>query len=181
MLFGYGSLVATLGFVPSRERDELGYVCDLTGHRRRWTVAMDNSTTIPGYKYFVDPQTGERPAVYVAFLDVHPEGQTDVNGLAFPVTDADLSALDLRERNYVREDVTAAIRPEPGATVWAYIGSPEARARYEAGTAVVSAGYLRDVEAGFARLGAAEAARFAASTDPPACPLRELTRIDLDP
>jgi cation transport regulator ChaC len=183
MVFGYGSLVAVPGFIPSREPHERGYVCDLAGHRRRWNVAMDNAVTIAGYKYFVDTETGERPALHVAFLNVHPNERSDVNGLAFPVTDEELARLDARERNYVRTDVTASIRPEPTATVWAYIGSTAALARYDAGaqagTAVVSAGYLRGVELGFERLGAEEAARFAASTDPPDCPVRALTRIDL--
>jgi hypothetical protein len=185
MVFGYGSLVALPGFVPTREAHKRGYVCDLVGHRRRFGVAMDNTATIPGYKYFSDRKSGERPAVYVAFLDVAPDEGTDVNGLAFPVTGHELAALDARERNYERVEVTAAISPRPDATVWAFLGSVEGRARYEAGaragTAVVSAEYARHVEAGFERLGPEEAARFAASTDPPPCPIRDLARVDLDP
>ncbi len=185
MVFGYGSLVATPGFIPSREVHERGYVCDLVGHRRHWGVAMDNTATIPGYKYFAERETGKRPAVYVAFLDVHEAGGESVNGLAFPVTGEDLDALDRRERNYTRVDVTDAISPRPGATVWAFLGSHEARGRYQAGaragTAVVSAEYARGVEQGFERLGPEEAARFADSTDPPACPVVDLTRIDLLP
>ena len=183
MVFGYGSLVATPGHIPSREPHERGYVCDLAGHRRVWNVAMDNSATIPGYKYFAERDSGHRPAVYVAFLNVRRDEGCDVNGLAFPVTDADLAVLDARERNYRRTDVTAAIRPRPAGTVWAYLGSPEAAARYEAGmrsgNAVVSAEYLVAVERGFERLGPDEAARFAASTEPPACPVRDLVRVDI--
>jgi dephospho-CoA kinase len=183
MVFGYGSLVATPGFIPSRESHERGYVCDLVGYRRRWDVAMDNSATIPGYKYFADRATGERPAVYVAFLDVAPCDRSAVNGLAFPVTADELAALDRRERNYERAEVTEAISPRPDARVWAFVGSAEARERFEAGaragTAVVSAEYLRGVEQGFERLGPEEATRFAASTDPPACRELDLIRVDL--
>ena len=185
MVFGYGSLVATPGFFPSREPHERGYVCDLLGHRRGWSVAMDNTATIPGYKYFVHRHTGERPAVYVAFLDVREGDGPGVNGLAFPVGDGDLEALDRRERNYTRVEVTELISPRPEATVWAFVGSSEATARYQAGaragTAVVSAEYVHHVRAGFERLGPGEAALFAESTDPPACPVVDLERIDLLP
>jgi hypothetical protein len=185
MVFGYASLVAAPGFTPTRAPHERGHLCDLLGHRRHWGVAMDNGATIPGYKYFVDRESRERPAVYVAFLDVHEAAGPGVNGLAFPVTADDLAVLDRRERNYLRVEVTELISPRPEATVWAFTGSPEGRDRYEAGmragTAVVSAHYLRQVEAGFERLGPEEAARFAESTDPPACPVRDLARVDVAP
>ena len=61
-LFGYGSLLRFPGGIP----------CHLLGHRRAWNVAMDNRQTIPGYKYYVDPDTGERPPVHVTFLNIYP-------------------------------------------------------------------------------------------------------------
>src|SRR3954453_15770638 len=114
-VFGYGSLV--------RRPD--GLPCNLLGHRRAWNVAMDNRRTIPGYKFYVDPDTGERPPVRVTFLSLYPAPEGRVkgvafpcrlpppegpgNGVAFPVTADDLDALDRRERNYDRIHVTRLI------------------------------------------------------------------------
>src|SRR4051794_32580383 len=95
-VFGYGSLLDGAGGEP----------CVLQGFRRGWTVAMDNRRTLPGYRYFLDAATGERPPVYVAFLDIRPCAGARVNGIVFP---ADLAVLDARERNYAREDVTALL------------------------------------------------------------------------
>jgi len=106
-VFGYGSL---MGDGSKRAH--------LRGFRRVWNVAMDNRVTIPGYKYYVDPD-GSRPAVYVTFLNLVPgEG---VDGV---VVDADLDVLDARERNYARVDVSDAI-DVPGP-VYAYLGLAEA-------------------------------------------------------
>ena len=33
---------------------------------------MDNSRDLPGYKYYLDPGTGDRPAGSVAYLDLAP-------------------------------------------------------------------------------------------------------------
>jgi hypothetical protein len=50
---------------------------------------------------------------------------TSVNGVCLPVGDAELAALDARERNYERVDVTATVAEAPGR-VWAYAGSTTA-------------------------------------------------------
>src|SRR3954464_4477383 len=92
-VFAYGSLL-----------DEArGRPCTLTGWRRGWGVAMDNRRTLPGYRYFLDRETGDRPPVFVTFLDIREQPGAHVHGIAFP---ADLVALDARERNYTRVDVT---------------------------------------------------------------------------
>jgi gamma-glutamyl AIG2-like cyclotransferase len=89
LVFAYGSL---LGLEPTGR-------CTLRDHARGWDVAMDNTKTIPGYKFYVDPQTGERPAVYVVFLAIRPELGASVPGAVFAADDALLAALDARERN----------------------------------------------------------------------------------
>ena len=136
-MFGYGSLPAEEGGVPCRLRD----------HRRGWDVAMDNRETVPGYKVYVDPATGERPAVHVAYLSITPHPGKHVDGYAFPVTDDDLAELDERERNYDRLDVSEHCALE--GRVWAYVGSAAGRRRLELGlrrgTAVVSRRYLEKV------------------------------------
>ena len=140
-VFAYGSL-ARLGGRP----------CTLRDHRCGWDVAMDNRETIPGYKVYVDPETGERPAVYVAFLSIRPEPGAQVQGVAFEVDDAGLAALDARERNYDRVDVTALVEPSLAGPVWAYVGSAAGRARCAAGradgTAVVTEEYFARVPPG---------------------------------
>src|SRR5215208_4700418 len=127
-VFVYGSLLGLGHAAP----------CLLRDHACGWDVAMDNRVTIPGYKYYVDPD-GSRPAVYVTFLNLVPgEG---VDGV---VVDADLDVLDARERNYARVDVSDVI-DVPGP-VYAYLGLGEAVERFEAGRrqgrAEVTRGYL---------------------------------------
>jgi cation transport regulator ChaC len=138
-VFGYGSLPAEKTGVPCRLRD----------HRRHWGVAMDNRDTIPGYKVYIDPDSGDRPAVEVAYLSITPEPGGSVDGVAFEVTDEELAALDRRERNYEREDVTDEIEADLGGRVWAYVGSAAGRQRLATGrrrgTAVISRGYLEKV------------------------------------
>ena len=112
---------------------------------------MDNSVDLPGYKYYVDAD-GERPHVKVTFVNIVEAPGESVTGV---VIDADLDALDLRERNYERREV------EPG--LWAYVGTAEARARFEEGPSVISSEYLALVPRG----------------DPPGVPVRDLRRIDL--
>jgi cation transport regulator ChaC len=173
-VFGYGSLV---------EEHEEHVQCELEGYRRRWTVAMDNSVDLPGYKYFVDPDTGERPAVFVTFLNIEPDASSAVNGVAFPVRDDALAALDRRERNYVRCDVTSLLREDLGAPVYAFVGRDDATERFanasRQGSAVVSRDYYERVLDGFERRGVAALEAFVRSTDPPACPTIALTRVDL--
>ena len=161
-VFGYGSLLEEATGVP----------CRLRGWGRRFGVAMDNTRTIPGYKYFRDPRTGARPAVFVAFLDVEPEPGAAVLGVAAEVDDARLAALDTRERNYARIDISAALDRDLGAPVWAYTGLPEARARYARGPTVVPRAYLESVRAGFA------AAGLGFDTEPEV-PVVDLERVDV--
>ena len=168
-VFGYGSLLRQAGGIP----------CRLLGHRRAWNVAMDNRRTLPGYKYFVDPDTGERPPVRVTFLNIYPAADGRVNGIAFPVTAEALDELDRRERNYDRIDVTRRLDADLGGTVWAYLGSEDARQRFEAGPAVVSQDYFDRIRDDFAGAGGLD--EFERSTDPLTVPLRRLTRIDVPP
>ena len=136
LVFGYGSLPAQVSGVP----------CTLRDHRREWEVAMDNRETIPGYKVYIDPETGEQPPVHVAYLSIAPATGESVAGVAFPVTEDELAALDRRERNYDRHDVTHLVDPDLGGRVWAYVGSADGRRRLAVGrrrgTAVVVRGYL---------------------------------------
>jgi len=165
-VFGYGSLAAGAGGRRAR----------LEGHRRVWGVAMDNRVTIPGYKAYRLPADSSRPAVYVAFLDVVADPGAVTEGVLLAVDRAALGALDARERNYERVDVSAAVPGAPGL-VWTYRGSAAGRARLQhglqRGSAVVDRGYLEAVRAGFAALGIADDA------DPASLPVIELERVEL--
>ncbi len=165
-VFGYGSLAA--GAEGERAR--------LLGHRRVWGVAMDNRVAIPGYKAYRRPRDGSRPAVFVAFLDIVEDAAAATHGVLLEAGPAALRALDARERNYVRVDVTAQVDRPPGR-VWAYRGSAAGRARLRAGrrdgSAVVAHGYLAAVRAGFA------AHAIGDDADPGALPILDLERVDL--
>ncbi len=182
-VFGYGSLVSPPGATPGRRWSERGVVADLPGFRRSWGVAMDNRRDLPGYKYYTDPQ-GRRPDVLVAFLDVCPAPDADatVNGLCLPVDDAELAVLDRRERNYERIDVSDRLGGGR-ARVWTYAGSAAGRGRFArgraTGSAVIEAGYLRAVQAGFARLGEEECRACLESLEPDGLPVVELVRHGL--
>jgi gamma-glutamyl AIG2-like cyclotransferase len=147
---------------------------------------MDNSRDLPGYKYYVDAATGARPPVFVTYVDLVADAGCAVNGIVFPVEAEALAALDERERNYERRDVTGEVSPAPvGERVWAYFGRAEARDRFErgraAGKAVVSRRYRDDLRDGFGHLGEAELRRFADSTDDPGVPEHDLIRVDIVP
>jgi hypothetical protein len=169
-VFGYGSLAAAADGRRAR----------LEGHRRVWGVAMDNRVTIPGYKAYRLRADGSRPAVFVAFLDVVADPRAVTDGVLFAVDGAVLSALDARERNYERVDVTDAVDAARG-TVWAYVGTAAGRGRLrrgrDGGRAVVSREYLERTRASFAALGAAALAEFERTAALDGLPVWELERL----
>jgi cation transport regulator ChaC len=182
-VFAYGSLVAQRRPVATRGFAATGFVTELRDFRRSWGVAMDNSVDLPGYKYYLD-EVGNRPAVYVAFLDVMPTRGASVNGVCLPVDRDQFASLDDRERNYVRIEVTRFVdSPVDHGRVWTYVGSSSARRRLAAarwaGRAVVDDQYLQGVIDAFKRLGPAEYKACASSLDPEDIPVLPLTRHQL--
>lgn len=135
---------------------------------------MDNTVDLPGYKHYLDPWTGERPALCVCFLDIEPAPPTvrpeAVAGAAFAVDARELAALDRRERNYARVEVGAALDAALDGPVYAYVGRADARARRDraarAGRLVVDRAYHDAVAAALGAIGAA--------APPPPCPVRAL-------
>lgn len=184
-MFGYGSLIATGPRRPTRVPHAGGFVAELEGFTRSWGVAMDNSVDLPGYKFYEAPEGG-RPDVFVAFLDLREETApgVGVTGLCLPADDRQLARLDLRERNYVRVDVSDRLGSPPGR-IWTYVGRPDARERLREGRrrgrAVIHADYLRSVRAGFHRLGPGEYAACERSLDTGGLPVVELVRRELAP
>jgi hypothetical protein len=180
-VFAYGSL-AELGDPLLLGGEELRPVPGrLAGFRRRWGVAMNNREEFPSRKHFVDPETGQPPRVRVAFLDIEEEAGATVNGVAIPVDEARLAAIDLRERRYERVEVSAAFEPALGATVFAYLGRPDARERAgpDASDApiVISDEYLERVRRAFDSLGPGALAEFDRTTEPPPFPTRALEQV----
>ena len=176
-VFAYGSLVGAGARAG-------GEVHRLPGTRRVLGVVMDNALDLPGYKWWRDPRDGSRPGVMVAFADLvgAPAAAPPVNGLCLPVPDGAWPALDARERNYERVEVTDRLEAPPGR-VWAYLGSPAGRERLARGLAerraVVARAYVEGVQAGFRALGPAEHRAFVASTDLAGVPVLALERVDL--
>ncbi len=93
-VFGYGSLAALPG----------AQAAVLEGHERSWSVAMDNTVELPGYKVY-ERTDGTRPDVCVAFLDVQPAAGARVNGVRIEVDAEALADLDRRERSYERFEI----------------------------------------------------------------------------
>ena len=130
-VFAYGSLLRDLGGSLDRRLKP----CRLREHRRAWNVAMDNTLTLAGYKLYLSAADSSRPAVFVTFLNLVPAGGRHVSGVLFAVDDEELAALDERERNYDRRDVTDLIDERRAGRVWTYIGKPEAERRFALGRA----------------------------------------------
>lgn len=161
-IFGYGSLVDAERLADDLARHGLGLgdyrYCELMGFKRTWSVAMDNTRNEPGYKYYVEAQTGIRPDVYVAFVNIeaHTESApSGVAGILFEVDPPGLHVLDKRERNYQRCDVTPSISAAVDGAVWTYVGHAEAQARFQHGLAtnrlVVDEAYKQTVETAYAK------------------------------
>jgi len=175
-VFGYASLVAELAG---------GHVARLRGRRRVWGVAMDNTRDLPGYKSYRLRSDGSRPAVFVAFVDIEHDPASAVTGVCAAVDAADLAALDDRERNYDRIDVTAVIDGCPPGRVWTYRGSDAGRARLREGrargTAVVSRDYLDGVVAGLAAFAPDEMPAAQRSAREGGLAVLDLERVEIAP
>jgi hypothetical protein len=173
-VFGYASLVALedAEALPGR----------LRGHRRSWGVAMNNWEGGEGVKHWLDRESGERPHIRVAYIDLREQEGSVVNGLALPVDADRLAELDAREINYERIEVTEAFEPAgPPADalrVFTYVGLGAARERCrlgaEEGNVYVSGDYAGTVRRAFERLGPDALAEFDRTTDPLPFPERDL-------
>ncbi len=183
-IFGYGSLVDSRHLSEFLARHGIALNqhchCELGGFKRTWSVAMNNALTLPGYKYYLDPATGDRPHVYVAFVNIERHTDTAearIAGILFEVDAAALALLDAREHNYARHDVTADLSIAVEGTVWSYVGRPDAAARFRHGLAtssvVIEEAYKHRIEAAYARARLPFAAEM-----PDDIPSVTLTRVD---
>jgi cation transport regulator ChaC len=186
-IFGYGSLVSKeslIRYLSNHGLQTTGVQYGrLTNFRRAWNVAMDNAQDIPGYKYYVDAQTGQRPSGFVSFLNIYRQPDSFVNGIIFEVPASALPELDRREQNYDRIDVTADFEGQVDGRIWAYIAKKDGLERFNegvsSGTAMIDQYYRDDVERAFRMVGDQAHATFVATTDQPSIPVRNLRRIDI--
>lgn len=179
-VFGYGSLVsptsfgATLGreLRPGRDLFE----AELVDYGRRWNYGVmhtEGTTT--------EPDGAERAWTIVALGVVAAAGET-VNGVVGWVDDAELAALDRRERHYDRVDVTGHATVDGGVSgeIVTYVPRLEAQRHYEAardaGRAAVELRYWQLVDRAFAELGPDRHQRYHATTPRPDVPIVELRR-----
>jgi hypothetical protein len=118
-LFGYGSLIN-----PSSLEKTLGRKLNpalvrnawLNGYRRTWNVYD-----------FVVADGGDGLTMPMAFYNVEPDAASRCNGVLIPVKNEDLKSFDIRERQYIRVDVTEAVQPVVPGIVYTYVGKAEAR------------------------------------------------------
>ena len=144
---------------------------------------MDNRRNLPGYKYYTDAGATGPGSTWRSWTSVDgPRSAPAVNGLCLPVDDAIWSGSTGVSATTTEPTcpIGVAVGAPDGARVWAYIGTVAARARLaegrRTGAAVIDAGYVRTVEAGFAALGAAELTPVRSSLAPGDLPVVELTR-----
>jgi hypothetical protein len=145
-------------------------------------------------KHFLDRDSGERPHVRVAYLDLYEQPGSAVNGVALPVDASCLAAFDAREINYERIEISDAFElttclgaghpsspADPPSCVFTYVGLDTARERCRQGAVDGSAFASRDYAAGvrlaFERLGAGAVDEFDRTTDPLPFPERDLRMI----
>lgn len=169
-VFGYASLVGMSEAFEVGGVEHEPVAGRLRGFRRHWGAAMDNWDAANDHKYFVEPGTGERPHLRVAYLDIEPSEGGTVNGLAIPVDAARLVVLDAREVNYSRIDVSGAFEPAIAQRVFTYVGTEAARERCRRGAAdgdvFVSRDYVAAARRAFELLAPDALAEFESTTEP---------------
>jgi hypothetical protein len=179
-VFGYGTLADSADPLVLRTRGPAEPVYGhLRGFRRGWRTGTDNVAPLNDHKYYADPD-GTRPDVCVVTLDVAP-GDGEVNGVALPVDEATLTAIDRRELHYDRTEVSESFTGPVGLPVWTYRANAQACADYAIavarGRAFIRRGYLERIERVFRALGERAWDDYRASTDAPEVPLRDLQHL----
>jgi hypothetical protein len=180
-IFGYGALAnlqdPMVGGKSHTSRVIEGY---LRGFRRSWTAGMENRAPLNDGAYYVDAASGVRPDVCVVALSIDASDD-DVNGVAIPVTAAELPAFDLRELHYDRIDVSGHFSCSLAYPIWAYRANTRARRDCMVGgmqrRAYVSHTYVSCVRQAFQNLGSRSWIDYQASTDPIPFPARDLVRV----
>ncbi|MFN3257705.1 MAG: gamma-glutamylcyclotransferase family protein [Ilumatobacter sp.] len=170
-VFGYGSLVSPASMATTIGRPVAApdvRIADLAGFGRRWnygSMHLRGSWSHAG----VDIVDGLVVSLGLAAADTE-----SCNGVIVRVDGDELAALDWRERDYERTDVSDRIRVLDGEAmsepVVTYVPRPSAIERYERGRdegrAAVRRSYWDLVHDAFAALGGDHAARLSATPQP---------------
>jgi hypothetical protein len=179
-VFGYASLVGLQESLKSEIGEYAPVLGRLHGFRRHWGVAMNNWEEAEGAKHWLDRETGERPRIRVAYLDIYERKGSAVNGLALPVDAARLAAFDAREINYRRIEVSDSFEGDVSGRIFTYVGLDAARLRCRLGIVdgdiFVSRDYFAGVRRAFKRLGLDALDEFDRTTDVLSFPERDLLR-----
>ncbi len=182
-VFGYGSLVdpQSLGRTLARAvTPGVDFVeAELAGWGRRWNYGVGH---VSGSWQRADG-TLIADGVIVA-LGVVRAGDESANGIVARVSDLEIAALDVRERDYDRLDVTESVELlgdrtrctfAAGDRVVTYVPRRLAIERYEAardaGRAGIRSTYWGLVDAAFAVFGADQLRRYRSSTPDPDIPV----------
>jgi cation transport regulator ChaC len=177
-VFGYGSLVELKEPLVTEGRVFPAVPGRLYGFWRFWGAAMNNWEATDAEKHFVDPESGLKPRIKVAYLDIADREGSTVNGLAIPVDATRLAELDRREVNYSRIEVSSAFVPTISDRIFAYMGTDAARdrSRFETADAAVhvSRQYVSRVKRAFSALGPEQLAEYERTTEPLRFPERDL-------
>jgi cation transport regulator ChaC len=177
-VFGYGSLVELNDPLAQHGRVYPAVPGRLHGYRRFWGAAMNNWEATEAEKHFVDPDSGLKPRIKVAYLDIEEWQGSSVNGLAIPADATRLAELDRREINYVRIDVSSSFEPEISQRVFTYVATEEARNRCREATpgadVHVSREYIDRVRRAFTALGPDALEEYERTTEPLHFPKRDL-------
>jgi cation transport regulator ChaC len=177
-IFGYGSLVSPTSLAGTIGRDVSAHevaVAHLDGFGRRWNYG---SLHLRGDWHHGDVRISRG---LVVSLGLVVAGEESCNGVIVRVSDDELAALDWRERDYQRTDVTDVIRTEDDrqvGRVMTYVPRPSAIERYEeardGGRAGIRRSYWELVEQAFHDLGGDHGARYLA-TPAPDVPVVDMT------
>lgn len=183
-IFGYGSLVTDLVAGDASSNRKWSWA-KLLNFRRNWGAAMENAAADADAKFYVD-DSGVRPDLAIAFLDVYPSNLGNTNGVIFEVDEARLIELDRREIRYSRTEVTEQIVAEQDlhGRVWTYRGNTKsvevAKRGKELGRACASREYVEYCAHGFNLAGKEALHDFNESTDPLDLPVFDLTMVRYD-
>lgn len=175
-VFGYGSLVSqasfgsTVGRTPQPGVDF--HEAELHGYGRRWNYGVASRR---GESDASDGSVRQWTIVALGIVASDGESANGVIGWADPV---EIEALDRREQQYDRVDVTDLVvvrDAEVDAPIVTYVPRREPRARYEEardrGEAAVEQRYWDLVDGAFAALGPDRRERYRATTPDPDIPI----------
>ena len=177
-IFGYGSLVSPTSLATTIGREvstDDVVVAHLDGFGRRWNYG---SLHLRGDWNHGGVQVSRGLVVSLGLVVAAEES---CNGVIVRVTDDELAALDWRERDYQRTDVTDLIRRDDdrrGDRVMTYVPRQSAVERYEearnTGRAGIRRSYWELVERAFHDLGGDHGARYL-TTPAPDVPVVDMT------